>query len=311
MTPSERGRVTTAWTEAHSTVAAAVATAALSGFAVVYQPAPMHLPVIGVLLVCVLLSLLTNGFVGLSVGLVGAAAVVALHRWLGTWHSLDFVPTLVVAVLVVGASWTAGACGAQLRDLWQRMGAPTEGAGGSLGLFSREAAEFRLSEEVGRAWDFSRPLSVAMINLRFHDGVEWADRAAASRAVGRLVESGLSDVDTPFDNTAGRSSASADNGNPVGHGDAEFGALLPERSSADAWQAIGPIVASARTATYVVRDPATDQPDRRNLLDISDISVGVVALTRSSTPVSLIESARRAALGPTELEDSREHHSMD
>ena len=310
MTASEPARVTTAWTEAHSTVAAAVATAALGGFAVVYQPAPMRLPAIGVLLACVVVGLLTNGFVGLSVGLVGAAAVVALHRWLSTWHSLDFVPTVVVAVLVVGASWTAGACGAQLRDLRQRMAAPTDGAGGSLGLFTHEAAEFRLGEEVGRAWDFSRPLSVAMINLRFHDGVESADRAAASRAVGRLVESGLSVVDTPFDNTPGRPTSAQPDDNHVDHG-SEFGALLPERSSADAWQAIGPIVASARTATYVVRDPATDEPDRRNLLDISDISVGIAALTRSSTPASLIEAARRAALRPTTLEDPREHHRMD
>lgn len=325
MTAPRPRRVTTAWTEAHSTVVAALATAGLAGFATVYQPAAMQLPVVGVLLACVVVSLSTNGFVGLSVGLVGAAAVVALHRWLSTWDSLDFGPTLVVAVLVVGAGWTAGACGAQLRELWQDVAGPTDGASGSLGLFTREAAEFRLGEEVGRAWEFGRPLSVAMISLQFHEGVRSADRRAARRAVGRLVESGLSAVDTPFDNLAGRPSSTGpgdpgergrtgahgehgERGDHGDHGGAEFGAVLPERSSADAWRAIGPIMTSARTATYVVRDPATDEADWRNLLDVADISVGIVALTRSSTPASLIESARGAALRPAEPQDLREHH---
>jgi hypothetical protein len=308
------GRVTTVWTEAHSTVAAAAATAALTGFAVIYQPAQMQLPVVGILLVCIVISLCTNGFTGLAVGLVGAASMVGLHRWISTWHSLDFVPTLAAAVLLLGASWTAGASGAQLRDLWRRMATPTDGASGSLGMFTRAAAEERLAEEIGRAWEFARPLAVAMISLRFHDGVQPPDQTAARRAIGRLVESRLSDIDIPFDNLALQGSANRgelddrdlDRG-PEGlgrerdHADAEFGAVLPERSASAAWQAVASIAAAARTATYVVREADTDAPDRRRLLDVATISVGIAALTRSSTASSLIEAARTATKQPMDI----------
>jgi GGDEF domain-containing protein len=141
---------------------------------------------------------------------------------------------------------------------------------------TEEVAEARLDEEVARARSHGRPLSVVVVRVTTVDpGLDVNARAAAQRAVARLVESMLRDTDVPF-------AAPPD----------EFGAILPETDGAAAWEVVGPVLDAAARAAFTVRE----QDERRNLVDCAELHVGLATLgDGTSGATALLEAARRSA----------------
>lgn len=207
-----------------------------------------------------LLALALDPFGGIVAGLAFAAGLIAVKRLEGAWDATAFGLSLAETLIIVGAGFTAGLAGRALRPRQERAIPDTTvgPAFGSLGLLDHHVAMTRLEEEVARALDHRRPLSLLMLDADVVDAsLDPAARAAALRAVARILESRLHERDVPF---------------AIGHD--RLGAILPEVTATEGWHRVGEVVDALGDAAFVRR--ATGE--QVALADAVEIHVGLAQL---------------------------------
>jgi GGDEF domain-containing protein len=211
---------------------------------------------------------------GLVIGLLGAAALVGARQVLGRWDVDEFWYALaqVLGVVVVGVS--AGAVGSRLR--WGTGGA-VAGDGPvrpALGLLGPDDAIVRLDEEVERARDHRRPVSLLLVDVDLLDqGLDEEGRRRALRAVARTFESRLLPSDVPFAAT-----------------DDFLGAILPETGTAMAWDRVARVLDAVREVRF--SGGADDR--QRPLSDVVTLHIGLAGLGEGVDSVDgLFDAAAR------------------
>ena len=283
-------KLMSAWTEQHVPVALALVVASLTGAVAMAVAAPYASYGLAAVVLTALGALFLDAFGGLVLGFMAAAAVVLALRLSDQWTAASFATDLALVLGLVATGWLAGmvSAGIHARRVGEDEGGGTRPAYGSLGLVTAEVAESRLEEEVMRARSHGRPLSVVVIRVAISDpALDGNARAAAQRAVARLVESMLRDTDVPFANPPD-----------------EFGAILPETDGATAWEVLGPVLDAATRAAFTVRE----QDERRSLVDCAELHVGLATLgEQTGEAAAVLEAARRSAR--TEEEADRAHRS--
>lgn len=262
--------VTSGWTRRHSAVALAMG-AACSGVLVgLVEPSPYGWVVAGVVALVAVSALATDALTGIVVGLVGAAALIGAKQIGGVWRAEWFWPSLMESLILLVVGMASGRAGQQLHDSRRKSRRPdgptadpsgdagTSAAFGSLGLLPADLALVRLEDEVERAKDHERPLSVVLFGVEVTEGaLSQEARRAALRAVVRAVDSRLRDTDVPFALT-----------------ESELGAVLPEADTGGAWDRVGPIMDACQVMSF--RDRSVPAP--RALADTVELRVGIAVL---------------------------------
>ncbi len=239
------------------------------------EPGEYRLLAGAALVATVLVALLFDGFGGIAVGVAGAAALVAMKRYLGGWTEDSFPVSLALVIGLVASAWLAGTVSSDMhnRPLSRDPELGLAPAEGSLGLLSHEAALARLDEEIVRARVHRRPLTVVILSVDVIEDLSVQARDSAQRALARLLETLLRDTDVPFALS------------PM-----ELGAILPETDGAGAYDVISPVLDAAAHATFTVREQAGD---RRNFADVADVHVGLASYAgRYADADALLKAAR-------------------
>lgn len=274
--------MTPVWTERHTAVGFTFAVGFLATLAGASEPWPQSVFVAAVVALVAVLSLATDVFGGLVLGLAGAAALVVVKRLTGDWDSSIFWPSLVETVALLAVGGMAGRTGRGLGAPGGSTPAPTAHVTplapvyGSLGLLPAHIALARLDEEVERARVHRRPLTLVMFATTITDvALDPEAREAALRAVARLVESQVRVIDVPF-------AVSVD----------QVGVILPETSWRDAWDLVGPIVDAINRAHFVVRREDRTRP----LCEAILVDVGISSSSESTANGQrLLDDAAMAA----------------
>ncbi len=271
-------RPISAWTEPHTRVALLLIVALAGSFAGLLEPPPLPFWVATAIGVSAAVALAFDAFGGALVGLVVAAGLVGLRRLTGTWESELFWVLLLETSAIVGVGVMAGLAGDALRRFRADGEAPAGSMApvfGSLGLFDRDVALVRLEEEVERARDHRRPLTLLLIETDITDDRLGPEaREMAYRAIARIVESRMRDDHVPF-------AASLD----------RLGSVMPETTSADAWQYVGEILDAVADARFMDRSAGT----QRRLADAVEVHVGLAGFGASrSSPDALLDAATTA-----------------
>ena len=270
--------LTSGWTDRHRPALAALVVAGTAGALATVEPAAYSLVGVGAVVVTASLALLLDAFAGIVLGFAAAACTIAVQRIAGVWTSDRFAQSFGFTVSLVALGWVCGALAGRLRSRPGEVGqqGALRPAFGSLGLLPEDAALARLEEEILRSRRHRRPLSVLVLRTSTDSGVSAAVRSGSNRAVARVLETLLRDTDVPF--------ALADD---------EIGAVLPETSQAAAWDLLGPILETAASASFAVREDG----ERRSVADISELHAGLVALSDDTQSASdLLRKARELAI---------------
>jgi GGDEF domain-containing protein len=271
-------RLISGWTEQHVPVALALVVAVLGGAVASTAPAPYSLVGVGAMVATALGALFLDALGGLALGVVLSAGVVLSRRLGEVWTRDSFVTALTLVLGLAALGWLTGMVSAGIHRRVDRE--PERGevtpAFGSLGLLTADLATARLEEEVVRARRHRRPLTVVVVRVTVGDpALPPPARAAALRAVARLVESMVRDTDVPF-----------------ALGPDEVGAILPETDAPAAWDVVGPVLDAATRATFAVRE----QEERRRLVDVAELHAGLAVLgDRTADADTLLEAAGAAA----------------
>ncbi|EWT03526.1 hypothetical protein N865_17480 [Intrasporangium oryzae NRRL B-24470] len=230
------------WTEFRARFGLAAFLLVSSGVLVGMERGRTRVALLVLVLVAAAVALHVDGFVGIVVGLVGAALLIAVKRTSGDWGS-DELPVIAaeVSVLLV-LPWVIGVLGDHLRASLATLAKPVPGslvpARNSLGLLDEAPALFRLEEELQRRRRTGQPLGLMLVEVEVWDpDLDEESEAAARRSVARHVETLLRDIDVPF----------ALSGEVIG-------AILPATDPGDAWSLLGPLLDSATTATFADRE---------------------------------------------------------
>ena len=277
--------MTSAWTDAHSRVALAFAVGFAGCLMGLAEEGALAFWVAGAVALAAIASLALDAFGGIVAGLVAAAALVAVKRLAGEWNSDAFLLSSAETVVILLAGVTAGLAGAALRradsDRDDESGilAPVFG---SLGLLSHDVAMARLEEEVERAREHRRPLTVIRVDVDITAAsLDAPERDAAVRAVARILESRLHERDVPFAITPDR-----------------LGAILPETDAAEGWQRVGEVADALAAACFTSRTTET----RIRVADAVEIRVGLAQFgPRISSADALLDFATPESGQPGEL----------
>ena len=267
--------MTSVWTDAHSRVALAFAVGFAGCLIGLAEDGVLAFWVAGAVALAAISSLALDAFGGIVAGLVAAAALVAVKRLAGAWNSDAFLLSSAETVVILLAGVTAGLAGAALRrvdpneDDHPGILAPVFG---SLGLLPHDVAMARLEEEVERAREHRRPLTVIRVDVDITAAsLDAAGRDAALRAVARILESRLHERDVPFAISPDR-----------------LGAILPETDAAEGWQRVGEVADALAAAWFASRTSET----RLRVADAVEIRVGLAPFgTRISSADALLDSA--------------------
>lgn len=266
------------WTEPHSRVGLAGVLALLAAGAGLLD-GQIERPLLVIAAAAVfIVGLASNAWAGFVIGLGAAALVIFARQTIGSWVPAGFTLAAIESAALIGTGWAAGGAGGALREAGARRAHDAvEGGGvfGSMGMLSSELAMVRLEEEVSRATSYRRPLSLALLDVDAVDPEIDADmRDAVFRALARVTETMLREMDVPFLFAASR-----------------FGAILPETGAMAAAIATGRILEAISTGRFTHR--RTNQ--RRLLTDAVAVRVAVVSLTSSvSTAGQLLDHATSA-----------------
>lgn len=224
-------------------------------------------------------SLFLDQFAGFIIGLAASAALILGRRLLGPWGDEEFWLALAQTAGLVAAGVTAGATGRRLRP---RSGQSDqvgtllpEPVFGSLGLLDAHVALDRLVEEVERARAHDRALTVLLLDVHAVDPSSAEFARSAQRAVSRIFESRLPETDVPFALAEDR-----------------LGAILPETTSAGAWERVGLVLDAVAAGRFGVRSEGREHP----LEDHVRIEVGMSELRPGVADADALLDAATAAL---------------
>ncbi|MFW0787259.1 hypothetical protein AAFP35_22410 [Gordonia sp. CPCC 206044] len=277
---SRARQVTRGWTELHTGVGLCLVLTITAGLLGGLESGPLRVLVPACAVVCLVIGMMADGFVGVVVGLIAAAAAVSAKRFVGVWNRDQFMLAVTIAVALLVLGWAAGMVGSRIRELVRGADTvETEAAPvfGSLGLLAVERARPRLDDEIARARVHRRPLALLMVNVRVtDDGLDETAQQSVRRAVARLVESLLRESDVPFALTAD-----------------EFGAILPETDAVGAWSVVGPLVDAAGRSSFT--DRATG--GRRGVADCAEVTAGLAFLSESTADGDAMIAEARSMLG--------------
>ncbi|NLU83811.1 GGDEF domain-containing protein [Rhodococcus sp. HNM0569] len=255
-------QVTRGWTEIHTGVALCFALAVTAGLLGGTESGLMRVAVPALALVCLAAALFFDAFVGVVLGLAAAAGAVLLKRSLGVWDREQFSLAVATAACLLVLGWAAGFVGTRIRRTLRTAdasGADARPVFGAMGLLAEDRARPRLDDEILRARAHRRSLGLMIVHVQVIDpNLDEPARQAVHRAIARLVESLLRDVDVPF-------ALSPD----------EFGAILPETDAAQGWSVVGPLVDAAARSTFTDRAAG----GRRSVSDCAEISAGLAFLS--------------------------------
>lgn len=268
-------RRTSGWTEQHGSVSVAFAVGFAGCLIGLVEQDPVRFWVANVVMLTALVALALDPFGGIVVGLAAAAGLIGAKRLDGRWNSDAFALSLAETLVLVMVGVTAGLAGQALRRRPQGeepSGTLLTPVFGSLGLLNHDVAMIRLEEEVERATEHRRPLTVVLIDSEIIDpSLDAAATDTALRTVARILESRLHDRDVPFAIDAGH-----------------LGAILPEASAADAWQRVGQIADALTAAQFTSRRTGT----RVFIADAVHVHVGLAQLgPTTSSADALFEAA--------------------
>lgn len=271
-------RPTSAWTDQHLRVAILLVVALVGSSAGVLEPLPIPLWVATAIALCAIGALPFDAFGGLLVGLSVAAGFVGMRRLAGTWEPEMFWVLLLETVAIVCVGIVAGLAGEGLRRAHAQAALPSglmEPVFGSLGLLDRDVALVRLEEEVERARDHRRPLTLLLLETDITDPSLGPEaRTMAHRAVARIVESRIRDDHVPFATSIDR-----------------LGVVMPETTTADAWQYVGEILDAVTDGRFMDRTAGA----HRHLAESVEVHVGLTGFSRSrSSPDALLDAATTA-----------------
>jgi len=268
-------RRTSGWTEQHGSVSVAFAVGFAGCLIGLVEQDSMRFWVANAVMLTALVALALDPFGGIVVGLAAAAGLIGAKRLDGRWDPDAFPLSLAETLVLIMVGVTAGLAGQALRR--RPLGKEPSGTllspvFGSLGLLNHDLAMIRLEEEVQRATEHRRPLTVVLIDSEIIDpSLDVAATDAALRTVARVLESRLHDRDVPFAIDPGR-----------------LGAILPEASAADAWQRAGQIADALTTAQFTSRGTAT----RIFIADAVHVHVGLAELgPATSSADALLDAA--------------------
>ncbi len=194
------------WTEFRPRFALAVVTVFSAGVLVGVETGWSRVAFATVALVGISAALVRDGYVGIVIGLVGAAALVLLKRLSGDFASRDFYVIAAQVAAVIVAPWVVGILGQHLRSALAHLAKPVVGTispvANALGVLGADVGMFRLQEELARWQRTGEPLALAVIEARPLAYTTGADDDAAlddaRRAMARNVESVTNDLDVVF-----------------------------------------------------------------------------------------------------------------
>jgi GGDEF domain-containing protein len=269
------------WTERHTIVAAAYAVGFAGSLIGLAEGGPVAFWVAGAVVLAAVCSLAVDAFGGLVIGLAVGAGLIAVKRFADQWHDEAFFLALAETLVLLAVGTSAGLAGSALR---RRTGpAPSEEPAaliapvfGSLGLLNHDVAIARLEEEVERARDHRRPLTLLLIEAEITDAtLDTAAREGVLRAVARTIESRLHARDVPFAISPER-----------------LGAILPEATVADGWQRLGHVIDALAEATFTSRSSRT----RPTVADTVILQAGLAELGSAVPSADALLDAAAAGL---------------
>lgn len=266
------------WTDRHGQVALAAALALLAAGAGVAEGRFEGQLIVGASAAVFVISLGVDSWAGLVVGLVAAALVIGIRQAMGSWVPPDFPLATVEIASLVATGWAAGRAGGGLRHAGERDASDAVDAGGvfgSTGMLPADLGLVRLEEEMARATSYRRPLSLVLIDAEaVGSDLDQEAREAVFRAVARVAETMLREMDVPFVIASNR-----------------IGAILPETGPTAAAIASGRILEAVSTGRFIHRGSG----ERRSLTEAVAVRLAVVSLTTSPlTPDELMARASSA-----------------
>lgn len=286
-------RVMSAWTSSHTAVAAVVMATSAGAFAANLETTRYAALVAVALVVTATAGLLVDALGGIVVGLVAAAAVTAVKQLDGAWASATFWHSLVETIAMVVTGCAAGLVGRGLRTRGASRGAPVASARvgelllgpvfGSLGLLDADLGMARLEEEVERAREHRRPLTLALFAAELVDSdLSLQGREAGLRALVRAIETRIQETDVPF--------AFAEN---------EVAAIMPETSASAAWSRIGRIADALDVAKFRDRETGDERAFCGSFaLHIGLAVLGVHATAADALVDAAVDAVQRDAVEP-------------
>jgi hypothetical protein len=272
-------RLIPAWTEQQTLVAGAGLVALIGAGAAVAEGGAGALVIIAALALTFVLALSGDAWTGLVIGLASAAVCTFIRQANGTWLPADFGPAAIESVALVATGWSAGRVGTQLRAQRAPEAPPDEfGAFGSVGMLPPDLGLVRLEEEVARGLTYHRPLSLLLLDTVITDaGLDDDAQEEAFRAVARVTETMLREMDVPFQVAAHR-----------------IAAILPETDPNAAAIATGRILEALLPARFV--DRRANQ--RRALQGAVSVRLAVTSLGDTyGTADALFDAATSALRG--------------
>lgn len=199
-----------------------------------------------------------------------------------------FGAVLVLALLALGVA--LGVVIGVLVDRFGELPAPgvpraRHGPGaphGAQGLLGENGAARRLEETIRRT-DRAHPVTVALLDVTAVDrALPPPGRAAANRAVARVVEHRAGEDDIPF---------------ALDHH--RIGVVFPDSSAGRVWDVLGRVLDDLGTARFTYGDERTSRP----LAPTVEVRVGVCRQSDPRSSARLLLSEAIAA-----VEDAGEHH---
>lgn len=230
---------------------------------------------------CTMVGVRFDAFIGLSVGLVGAAGVVGGRMLTDQWDSVSPMLAVAQSVALVTVGWLSGSLGGRMRAMaaaWANESSRSIVAVyNSLGLVHVDQAAGRLDEEIARSRRSHTPLALLLVRVDVDESqMSTQTRMALRRAVARLVEAGVGQYDVPF-----------------AVSESEIGAILPGTSQDQAWRTVVPLVEQLTQVTFADRETG----ERRSAVDCGRIRTGLAFADDSSSAEALMTRARAALDG--------------
>ena len=226
---------------------------------------------------------LTDTFGGMLTGLLGGAALTALHQYLPGARSLSFTTQAAIIGLLFLVGMSTGLVADRVRRA-HRISARTADHAilpveGSLGLLSNTDAAAALDHERARAELHRRPLTAATVRMRMTDDSLGAEEVRrARRAVARSLETELRVTDLVYVDAEG-----------------QFGAILPETTAAGALDVVESALMVARNATFADRKLGRRTP----VAEVAELEIELTAIVQPvaststySGPIAELSSLR-------------------